>query len=52
MPTTPELPATAASLNDLIRALWVDGVLTDEARYRELVVAWARAERDGLTQAA
>ncbi|MFE6133422.1 hypothetical protein ACFQ6Q_34960 [Streptomyces sp. NPDC056437] len=51
MPCIPEPSPTQAALNAQIRALWVDGVLTDEARYRELVVQWARAEQ-GETQLA
>lgn len=47
MPPTSERPAarSAAELNRLMRALWVDGVLPEERRpeYERLVVEWARA---------
>jgi hypothetical protein len=36
---------SAAVVNEAIRALWADGVLTDEARYRQLVVEWAQADQ-------
>lgn len=38
-------PVRSADINTAIRALWVDGVLTDEARYRVLLVEWAAAVR-------
>lgn len=36
---------SADEVNAEIRELWVDGTLTDEARYRVLLVEWAEAVR-------
>lgn len=61
MPLTPPGPTparSAADLNEAIRDLWSGGVLTDEARYRQLLVEWAeackaeRAAQDGAELAA
>lgn len=58
MPLSPPGPTPARSAADInveIRALWDDGVLTDAARYRQLLMEWARAyqaERAEMVEAA
>lgn len=56
MSPTSERPAvrSAADINALMRALWVDGVLPEERRpeYERLVVEWAKAVRSEVDVAA
>ncbi|MGW0311988.1 hypothetical protein [Streptomyces flavidovirens] len=56
MPPTP--PADRGSVrpadevNAEMRALWVDGVLVDAARYGELLEEWAEAVKASVVEAA
>jgi hypothetical protein len=54
-PLRPTAARSAAEVNADMRALWVDGVLTDEDRYQRLLVEWAeavRGERGDVVEAA
>lgn len=56
MPPTPPAPhgsvRSVDEVNGDMRALWVDGVLVDPARYGELLEEWAEAVKASVVEAA
>ncbi|MET9517384.1 hypothetical protein [Streptomyces sp. NPDC002994] len=56
MPPTPPADRgsvrSAAEVNAEMRALWVDGALSDAARYQALLEEWAEAVKASVVEAA